>query len=79
MWNSIAEKTDASFEYNEESGGEVEEDEVMPEEGSKKRDKRRKHRDHGREKRRKSREDHHKVCIFSWLPRDMKVVQINID
>lgn len=61
----IAEKTDASFEYNEDSGGEVEEDDVLPEEGSKKRDKRRKHRDHGREKRRKSKEDHHKVCMFS--------------
>jgi hypothetical protein len=35
----IAEKTDASFEYNEDSGGEVEEDDVLPEEGSKKKDK----------------------------------------
>lgn len=57
----MSEKTDASFECNEESGGEIgEEENFEEEEGLKKKERRRKHRDHGRDKRRKSRDDHHK-------------------
>ncbi|CAC5368779.1 unnamed protein product [Mytilus coruscus] len=61
----ISEKTDASFE-NEDSGGEVEDEEEVDNSEDRKKDKhhdkRRKHRDHRdtRDKRRKSRDDHHK-------------------